>query len=233
MQWGTGSPLASATTFIHKLCLTEVDLIERMARLYNGTTAIHKLALHETQDPRDSGSAVPAFHWCVRESRRLWGREKREAVMVLHILIIRYLRQWLIKNTAALMHCVTLAEHFIRKVSYFSNIASNDIVVTRVTYQYWIQFCFHPKLLMVADFYTVPSDFTDGTVLLLNGDWQTAYRFTSLRSAGIRFCSTSVRFNSQFVQICNLHICTSSHLSCQLGRFLKSAELILSCMKNI
>lgn len=75
-----------------------------------------------------------------RESRRLWGREKREAVMVLHILIIRYLRQWLIKNTAALMHCVTLAEHFIRKVSYFSNIASNDIVVTRVTCQYWIQF---------------------------------------------------------------------------------------------
>lgn len=74
------------------------------------------------------------------------------------------------------MHCVTLAEHFIRKVSYFSNIASNDIVVTRVTYQYWIQFCFHPKLLMVADFYTVPSDFTDGTVLLLNGDWQTAYK---------------------------------------------------------
>lgn len=67
MQWGKGSPLASATTFIHKLCLSEVDLIERMAWLYNGTTAIHKLALHETQDPRDSGSAVPAFHWCVRE----------------------------------------------------------------------------------------------------------------------------------------------------------------------
>lgn len=58
MQWGKGSPLASATTFIHKLCLTEVDLIERMAWLYNGTTAIHKLALHKTQDPRDSGSAV-------------------------------------------------------------------------------------------------------------------------------------------------------------------------------
>lgn len=33
-------PVSLATTFIHKLCLTEVDLIERMARLYNGTTAI-------------------------------------------------------------------------------------------------------------------------------------------------------------------------------------------------
>lgn len=49
------------------------------------------------------------------------------------------------------------------------------------------------------------------------GDWQTAYRFTSLRCAGIRFCSTSVRFNSQFVQICNLHICTTSHLSCLMN----------------
>ena len=36
------SPLASAATFIHKLCLSEVDLIERMAWLCKGTRAIHK-----------------------------------------------------------------------------------------------------------------------------------------------------------------------------------------------
>lgn len=55
-----------------------MDLIERMARLYNGTTAIHKLALHETQDPRDSGSAVPAFHWCVREREQETVREREK-----------------------------------------------------------------------------------------------------------------------------------------------------------
>lgn len=57
------SPLASAAVFIHKLCLSEVDLIERTAWLYNMTRAIHKW------DAWSSGFWFTGTHssllWCV------------------------------------------------------------------------------------------------------------------------------------------------------------------------
>lgn len=59
MQWGKRSPLASAATFIHKLCLWEVDLIERTAWLYNTAKAIHNCGTYMRR--RILGILV---HWC-------------------------------------------------------------------------------------------------------------------------------------------------------------------------
>lgn len=66
------SPLASAAAFIHKLCLSEVDLIERTAWLCNMTRAIHKWGTWSSGFWFTGNHISLCVCVCVRERRSLW-----------------------------------------------------------------------------------------------------------------------------------------------------------------